>query len=178
MPEWTNENIDWYAKTYGDDPSVFAVVAAIPFRGAEDVLDIGCGTGSALRAMAARTSGDLVGVDPYDRMLDHARAATPDERVTFAVAGADSLPFADDVFHIVTAINSTPHWDDLDRGVAECGRVLAPDGLLVVGGEDFTEPATLRERPFRDAMVADGWQVQRQGLAAGAFVILARRAAG
>ncbi|MBL4627754.1 MAG: hypothetical protein JKY00_06900 [Roseicyclus sp.] len=52
MPDWIGENVDRYAKTHGGDPSVFAVVTAMSVAGAEDVPDIGRGTGSALRAMA------------------------------------------------------------------------------------------------------------------------------
>lgn len=175
MVEWSDESVDWYAEKHGDHPSVFAVVAAIPFGGAEDVLDIGCGTGSALRAMAERTSGALVGVDPFERMLGHARALTDDARVTFAVAGAEVLPFADGSFDMVTAINSTSHWGDLAQGVAEVSRVLRPCGVFAFGGEGFTEPEMIDGVPYRDALDARGYDVTRQDLAEGCFVALARR---
>lgn len=177
MAEWSDESVDWYAQKHGDHPSVFAVVDAIPFGGAEDVLDIGCGTGSALRAMAARTSGALVGVDPFERMLGHARALTDDGRVTFQVAGAESLPFEDDSFDVVTAINSTSHWGDLAKGLAEVARVLRPGGLFVLGGEDFTEPELLGGVPYREALASRGYRVTRQDLPDGCFVTLAVQSA-
>ncbi len=175
MPNWTDENIDFYAEKYGDHPSVFAVVAAIPFGGAEDVLDIGCGTGSALRAMAERTSGALVGVDPFERMLDHARALTAEDRVRYLVGTAGDLPAGDASFDVVTAINSVPHWDDVDAGYAELLRVLRPGGLLVIGGEGFTEPEMVQGRPYLDQLTADGFDVHRVALDGDCFAVTARR---
>lgn len=177
MAEWTDESVDWYAEKHGDHASVFAVVAAIPFAGSEDVLDIGCGTGSALRAMAERTSGTLIGVDPFERMLGHARALTDGARVTFQVAGAESLPFEDDSFDIVTAINSTSHWGDIEQGMAEVARVLRPGGLFVFGGEDFTEPEVINEAPYVEDFEARGYRVSRNDLADGCFAVLVTRAA-
>jgi SAM-dependent methyltransferase len=91
-------------------------------------LDLGTGTGLAAFAVARRfPEADVVGLDLAERMVEQARAATPDElagRVTFQVGDAERLPFADGSFELVTLANMIPFFDEL-------ARVLAPGGHLV-----------------------------------------------
>jgi len=136
MSDWDEATADWYAGSHGDDPGIFAVVEAaeIPARAA--VLDIGCGTGSGLRRLVGH-AGALTGVDPTPRMIDHARRQTPAGGVEYHVAGAESLPVADNSQDVVLAINSVHHWHDQAQGLAEAFRVLCPGGRLVMGGEVF-----------------------------------------
>ena len=91
-------------------------------------LDLGTGTGLAAFAVARRfPEADVVGVDLAERMVEQARAATPDElagRVTFQVGDAERLRFADRSFELVTLANMIPFFDEL-------ARVLAADGHVV-----------------------------------------------
>src|SRR5207244_2913437 len=67
---------------------------------------------------------EVVGVDISDRMLEQARGKTDSHRVTYQLADAQSLPFEDDSFDLVTLGNMIPFFDELARVVALGGRVL------------------------------------------------------
>jgi ubiquinone/menaquinone biosynthesis C-methylase UbiE len=94
------------------------------------VLDVGCGTGRLLRRLDGVFAAS-VGVDPAAGMLVAARRLGT--RADLVAASAERLPLPDRSFSLVTATLSARHWADLDAGVAELARVLAPGGLVVVG---------------------------------------------
>ena len=98
-------------------------VGSMPRR----VLDVGTGTGTAARAIAARwPEADVVGVDVAEGMLAEARRLLPSElagRVRFVHADASALPFADGSFDLVTLSNMIPFFDEIDRVLAPGGQV-------------------------------------------------------
>jgi ubiquinone/menaquinone biosynthesis C-methylase UbiE len=101
--------------------------------GTEDrLLDVGCGSGAAVRAAAA-TVAHAVGVDLSQGMIDRARelaGTTPN--VEFSVADAEALPFEDATFTALLCTTSFHHYPNPERAVAEMARVLTPDGRIVI----------------------------------------------
>lgn len=98
----------------------------------QTVLDLGTGTGSLARGMAA--SGALVtGVDPAADMLDQARrlAAAEGLSIGFQVGTAERTGQPDAAFDVVTA-GQCWHWFDGPAAFAEIGRVLEPGGRLAI----------------------------------------------
>lgn len=98
------------------------------------VLDVGCGTGYALRLLADRLpqASEFLGLDAARNMVEVARSASSDERLGFVHAKAERLPLCDGVFDLVVTTTSFDHWPDQARGIRECARVLAPGGMLVL----------------------------------------------
>ena len=93
-------------------------------------LDVGCGTGRLLHALRG-SSIRAVGVDANPAMLDLARpllAGPP----PLAVALAERLPFADAAFDGAAATSFMGCVPDPSPMLAELGRVVRPEGLLVV----------------------------------------------
>jgi SAM-dependent methyltransferase len=98
-------------------------------RGDERVLDVGCGNGLYLVALAERGHrGDVVGVDLSGGMLT---AAATRSASSLSVADAQRLPFADDTFDCVLAMHMLYHVPDRDLALAEIRRVLRPGGVLL-----------------------------------------------
>jgi len=101
------------------------------------VLDVGCGTGTVTRTMAAQvgSGGQVVGLDPSSAMLAEARsqpAATGSANVVWVEGEGEHLPFADGQFDRVTAQFSLRNMTDWVQGLREMIRVLKPGGRLVV----------------------------------------------
>lgn len=98
------------------------------------VLDVGCGTGYALRRLAARLpqAGEFLGVDAAPKMVEVARAASRDERLSFTEGTAERLPVGDGAYDLVVSTTSFDHWADQAAGIRECARALAPGAALVL----------------------------------------------
>ena len=95
------------------------------------VLDAGCGTGHASRALQRRyPRARVIALDFAPGMLRAARAQRswlkPFDRVC---ADAQQLPFADASIDLIFS-NLLVHWCDPGRLFGELRRVLAPGGLL------------------------------------------------
>ena len=98
------------------------------------ILDVGCGTGYLLGQLAARApqASALAGIDPAPAMIEVATSAATDGRVRFVVGTAERLPWPDQTFDLVVSTTSFDHWADQRAGLAQCARVLAPGGCLVL----------------------------------------------
>jgi ubiquinone/menaquinone biosynthesis C-methylase UbiE len=98
------------------------------------ILDVGCGTGYLLGRLAARVpqAEVLTGIDAAPAMIEAARGAAADVRLRFEVGVAEQLPWPEASFDLVVSTTSFDHWADQRTGLAQCARVLAPGGGLVL----------------------------------------------
>ena len=98
------------------------------------VLDLGCGTGYLVRALAGHypDAEQLVGIDAAPEMVRTASATTHDDRLTFAVGVAEQIGHPDETFDLIVSTTSFDHWSDQRAGLIECARVLRPGGQLVL----------------------------------------------
>lgn len=99
------------------------------------VLDVGCGNGIVSYCFA-RLGHRAIAVDP-DLSDDVGLGATQRlaarcdlTEITTQQAFAEALPFATHQFDRVYCRQALHHFGDLDRGLAECARVLKPGGLF------------------------------------------------
>ena len=106
------------------------------------VLDACCGTGD-LAIEAERRGGRVVGLDFSERMLERARRKSG--TIEWVQGDALALPFADGEFDAATVGFGVRNLEDLERGLAELGRVLRPGGRIAV--LEITRPRGLL-RPF------------------------------
>ena len=119
-------------------PAVAALAPVLKARGMQHVLDLGCGVGR--HALHFAEHGFAVeAIDGAAAGLDFARreAAARGLRLSLRQADADTLPFADESFDLVFAVNSFHQWPDKERAVAEMIGVLKPAGDLVLSIRDF-----------------------------------------
>jgi len=115
------------------DPLQRASVEALELTGSDRLLDIGCGTGWASRT-AGEAGTSVVGIDLSHGMIREAsRLAAGSDRVRFALADAERLPFGTDAFTAILCTNAFHHYPQPEKAVAEMARVLAPSGRLVIG---------------------------------------------
>ena len=99
------------------------------------LLDIGCGTGFAVRHIAAKLQdqGVFCGVNLAPRMIEMARDASDGlQNVRFEVASAEQLPYLDEYFDVILCTNSFHHYLNPSTALAEMHRVLRSGGHVFV----------------------------------------------
>ncbi len=101
------------------------------------ILDLGCGTGTIARQLAARGC-TAVGLDVDHRMLQAAQgmAEADGVGVDWVEAPAESTGLEAGTFDAVVAGQSW-HWFDQEDAMAEVGRLLVAGGRLAVCGFDW-----------------------------------------
>jgi SAM-dependent methyltransferase len=120
-----------WAELWGDvaDPVRHAIQEVAGIRSGSRVLDVGCGSGEFL-GMLADAGAIPTGIDPARGMVDLARARV--RGADLRVGLAESLPWPDASFDVVTAINALQFADDPDAALAEIARVTVPGGFIAV----------------------------------------------
>jgi len=167
MTEWDSDTAEWYAENYGEYPTNRLAVDELSLPSEATVVDIGCGTGAALRhAATSVTVGSLIGIDPIPRMIEIARQRTTGHpasaRIEFRLGSAENVPVEDASTNFVFAFDSIDHWQDLRQGLSEVRRVLAPGGALVVVKDRAVPGATRARHQLVDAVERVGFQVAEQ----------------
>jgi len=106
------------------------VLARMPVEDDDYVLDLGTGSGYALRALRERGVARGYGLDGAPEMVRNARSYTEDDSVGFVVGDFGSLPFADDSVDHVFSMEAFYYAADPHETLAEISRVLAPGGTF------------------------------------------------
>jgi SAM-dependent methyltransferase len=124
-----------------DDPSQYEpLFESLKPRAEEHILDVGCGTGGAVRAVARRVLGigRVVGVDNSATMIAAAteRATGLALPIEFQTADAGALPFDNDSFDACFSIGLMEVVPDPRSALAEMVRVTRPGGRLFLNTHD------------------------------------------
>jgi SAM-dependent methyltransferase len=113
-----------------------ALLRAAGIRDGDQVLDIGCGSGSVSRAAAWITgSGTVLGVDLSSPMLtiaDKSAAAVGLTNVSFAQADAQVHAFPDGAFDVVVSRTGTMFFADQLAAFKNIARSTKPGGRLAL----------------------------------------------
>lgn len=118
---------DWVVKELGRKP--------------RRVLELGCGDGQALHAMAKGGYAEsITGLD-----LDFSRfAATADQckaqgiSCSFLACDVNAVELPAGQFDLIYALQSVHHFENLEHVFAQCSRALVDDGLIVL--DEFVGP--------------------------------------
>ncbi len=167
MTEWDSETAEWYAANYGEYATNRLAVDELDLSVDAIIVDVGCGTGSALRHAAAQvTDGNLIGIDPVPRMVELARGHTVDHpasaRIEYRVGSAEALPVNDDLADVVFAFDSIDHWQDIDRGLGEIHRILRHGSHLAIVKDGAVPGAAEARKSLLDRLEAAGFVVVGQ----------------
>ncbi len=110
------------------------------------ILDVGCGGGRTVSKLALASEAKIYGVDFSKTSVAVANGVNKDGinkgRVDIREASVSQLPFPDDMFDLVTAVETHFWWPDLPGDMREVWRVTKPGGKLVIIAEIYKGSAT------------------------------------
>src|ERR687888_392255 len=111
------------------------------------VIELGCGPGVAVAALATRaTRGLVVGVDHSQVMIRQARrrnrAAIRAGRVRLIHTSVESLSVSDGPFNAALAVNTVGMWPDPTARLRELARLLRPGGRIALVSQPRCPGAT------------------------------------
>jgi SAM-dependent methyltransferase len=114
----------------------------------DTVLDVGCGGGRTVSKLAAVvTHGKVYGVDFSKESVIVAnrtnRRWIEMGSVEIREGSVSQLPFSDDMFDLVTAVETHFWWPDLPADMREVLRVLKPGGTLIIVAEIYKGAKTM-----------------------------------
>ena len=100
------------------------------------MLDIGCGGGATLQRLLKRSQDAKVyGIDISEESVAKARqinANVLDKQVFVQQGSAEKLPYEDEKFDLVTAVETVYFWPNLPSCMQEVRRVLKPGGHFAI----------------------------------------------
>lgn len=101
-----------------------------------DVLDVGCGNGVfTVRLKNYKGVKKVIGVDVSHEAIRQAKGKYPS--VDFRVTAAETFPFGDGSFDLVTLVDVAEHVIDVEGLFLEIGRILKDSGILFITTTDF-----------------------------------------
>ena len=134
------------------------------------ILDVGCGAGVTPIYLVNNYGCRVVGVDISEGMIERSNERAKREgvadKVEFRVAGAEDLPFEDDLFDAVITESVTAFPEDKQRAVKEYMRVTKPGGFVGLNESTWLKvppPPELVEWASQDQganvkpLTPDGW---------------------
>lgn len=123
-----------------DDPSLGTLIDRFGISPGQYILDIGSGTGRLIPYLHERTGGTglVVAQDIADRMLAEGNRKFGNA-AAWLCSDVHALPLPGELFDSVICYSAFPHFNDKPRALAEMGRVLKPDGRILILHSDCSE---------------------------------------
>jgi ubiquinone/menaquinone biosynthesis C-methylase UbiE len=138
------------SRTHSDQATLNHLVELISPNHEDKALDVGCGGGHMVTAIA-RETGETIASDITPEMLVQTGKLAGEKglkNLTLCLADANSLPFKDDTFDVVTCRIVLHHVYYADRAVSEMKRVLKKRGTLFI--QDILGIDDIQARSYMD----------------------------
>ena len=103
-----------------------------------EVLDVGCGTGTILKALAQNHTIKGHGIDVEPAMLKAAKEKC--SGMDIQLCSCDSPPYSDDTFDVIVACMAYHHFPDKSAFEKEAFRILKSGGRLYIADPNFPKP--------------------------------------
>jgi len=117
-------------------------LAFIKIKEDHAILDIGCGGGKTINKMAKMIKrGKVYGIDYSDVSVELSSKLNRDyikeNMVEIQKASVSSIPFPNNFFDVITAIETYFFWPDVENDMKEVLRVLKSKGTLLILSEAY-----------------------------------------
>ena len=122
-------------------------LAEVPVEADATCLDVGCGGGKTLSVLAKEAfRGNVYGVDISKTSVRQSKKlnkkAVRSGQMTIDLADVHALPFDNDAFDLVTAVETFYFWQDKPSALREIARVLKKSGILLVMLDAYDDGVT------------------------------------
>lgn len=112
-------------------------ISKIDINEKDYILDVGCGGGKTLDTLSGKAEmGKVFGIDISEESVKTSikenKKNIDEGKVEVLLADVAELPFDNDYFNKVTAIQTHIYWDRIEKGFEEIFRVLKKDGELII----------------------------------------------
>lgn len=137
-------------------------LARLPVEQGETVLDLGTGSGYALRALReTQAVGNSVGLDGSPEMVQNAREYTDDPLLSFVHGDFHQLPFADNAIDHIWSMEAFYYAQKPIRVLKEIQRVLRSGGTFFCAVNFFEESQHTHEWQDRISVEMQLWDRKR-----------------
>jgi ubiquinone/menaquinone biosynthesis C-methylase UbiE len=123
----------------------------VSIKDSDTILDVGCGGGRTVGKLAAFvTHGKVYGIDYSDASVSASKRTNAPwidvGRAEILLGSVSQLPFSDDMFDLVTAVETHFWWPDLPNDLREVFRVIKPGGTVILIAEVYKGAGTMMSR--------------------------------
>ena len=134
------------------------ILARMPVEPGDVVLDLGCGSGYAARALVeAAGAGRAYGLDAAARMIQNARAYTDEPAVGFLRGDFAHLPFPTDAVDHAFSMEAFYYADEPAAVLEELHRVLRPGGTFYCAVNYYAENTHSADWPEKVGVAMTRW---------------------
>ncbi len=107
------------------------------------ILDIGCGGGKTVNRLASITKGKVFGIDYSIDCVNWSKEYNKEliykGQVEIFNASVEKIPFEDEKFDVVSAVETIYFWPDLISNLVEVRRILKPTGKIIIINEMYDD---------------------------------------
>ncbi|HTZ49019.1 MAG TPA: class I SAM-dependent methyltransferase [Verrucomicrobiae bacterium] len=113
-------------------PITLPVLEKMQLTAADNVLDVGCGSGWLARRISKLVpQGRMVGMDISDEMIRVARRNSVEHHnILFVTGEVAEIPWEPNFFNHAISVESAYYWPDPAAGAREIYRILRPQGTV------------------------------------------------
>jgi len=121
---------------FGHAPLTNWGLSFVNFQDQWTMLDIGCGGGATLQRLLKRSQDAKVyGIDISEESIAKAKSVNAevlDTQVFLTQGSASKLPYEDNKFDLVTAVETVYFWPELPKCLQEVRRVMKPGSTFAI----------------------------------------------